>query len=132
MAQKGEGEPDHFRNEHMLLGFQNRGFTLFFRAKHRLFGSQGSTRVLCKLGLVVLLRALYTLRQSGGMGKEPFHDSSWLFYSHAPGCWQPIHFFNCSLKKAAYTPCGSNDESSSHCASRHLSHPCDNCNLVSI
>jgi hypothetical protein len=47
-------------------------------------------------------------------------------------CWQPIHFFLIALKKAAYTSCLLNDKSSSHCATRHLFHFCDNCNLVSF
>jgi hypothetical protein len=42
--------------------FRTKDLHGFFRAKHRLFGSQGSTRVLCKLGSVLLLRAPYTLR----------------------------------------------------------------------
>jgi hypothetical protein len=67
----------------------------FFRAKHRLFDSQRSTRVLCKLGAVLLLRASYTLRQSGGMGEEPFHNSSWPFYSHASGLTLVTHGTTC-------------------------------------
>jgi hypothetical protein len=51
--------------------------------------------------------------------------------SLSPSVGSQLIFFNYS-KKYAYTPCLINDKSSSHCASRHLFHFCDNCNLVSI
>jgi len=48
-----------------------------------------------------------------------------------PVCWQPNHFFNLPLK-SAYTSCLLNNKVSSHCASRHLFHFCDNYNLISM
>jgi hypothetical protein len=41
--------------------------------------------ILCRGRVNRTAQSLYTLRQSGGMEKDPPHGSSWPFYLHAPG-----------------------------------------------
>jgi hypothetical protein len=57
----------------------------FLRARHRLFGSQGCTKVLCRTRVSRTAQSPYTLRQSDRMEKEPPHGPPWPFYSHASG-----------------------------------------------
>jgi hypothetical protein len=61
-------------------------YTGFLRARHRLFGSQGCMKVLCRTWVSRTAQSPYTLRQSDRMGEgDPSHNSPWPFYSHAPG-----------------------------------------------
>jgi hypothetical protein len=65
--------------------FSTEVYTGFLRARHRLFRSQGCTKVLCRTRVSRTAQSLYTLRQSDRMGEGTPSHSPWPFYSHAPG-----------------------------------------------
>jgi hypothetical protein len=66
--------------------FNTEVYTGFLRARHRLFGSQRRTKVLCRTRVRRTAQSPYTLRPSDRMrAGGPSHSSPWPFYSHAPG-----------------------------------------------
>jgi hypothetical protein len=78
-----------FKNKHRLFpksmqaSHSGNIHTGFLRARHRLFESQGCTKVLYRSRVGSTLQAPYPFRQLGRMGKGTSHDSPWPFYSHA-------------------------------------------------
>jgi hypothetical protein len=82
---KNRGEPT-LSESNTSFWFSTEVYTGFLRARHRIFGSRGSTSVLCKAWVSCTAQSPYTLRQSRWkMGEDPSHGSSWPFYSHGLG-----------------------------------------------
>jgi hypothetical protein len=95
MAQNREGEPS-FSETEGVHGFSE---------THRLFQLSGNARgILAEVGSVLLFRAPYTLRQSGGMEEGPL---SWLISAILFACTRvdTCHPWNCMRSISMHPLC---------------------------